>query len=334
MRMNQLNRRKSLYTKVKDLNQNEFESIVEELYDYQLKYNELYSVFVRSISKGDVRFKGLDSLVFLPIQFFKQYPVQSGKFTPDVIYRSSGTSKSTKSQHFIKDASLYLDNAVRYFEKVYGSLKSFIFIGLLPGYVERNDASLIAMVKRFIDETQDANSGFYLDQISSLNDHLCDLQQYGKQVCLFGVSHALLQFSKMYSADLPLMVMETGGMKGMDVEWTKSVLHDHLKAGFKVDTIHSEYGMTELLSQAYATENGIFRMSDTLKIQIRELTDPLCVLADGNQGIINCIDIINIDSCAFIETEDLGVAFGETFELRGRMDHAEIRGCNLLISDI
>jgi len=330
-----VNSREILKSRLERVGSQEFEELALDIFKYQFEENPVYRLFVETLKGKGFRPKNKQEIPFLPVSFFKSYRVISGDHMVSNVYRSSATTGSIRSEHHVVDNSLYLRTALKTFEKYYGSIKDWTICALLPGYLERGDSSLVSMAKYFIDKSMDSSSGFFLDEIDELLQVLKQCKGSGKQVLLLGVSFALLELADLELDLSHVIVMETGGMKGRGKEMPKKAFHELLKRGLGVTKIHSEYGMTELLSQGYSLGNGVFHPAGTMQVICKELTDPLSVVPFGKSGIINVIDLVNIDSCSFIETQDLGIvrANGD-FELLGRVDAAEIRGCNLLVSDI
>lgn len=326
-----------LKCKVKNINQYDLHEVIEELYHYQLFYNELYRKFVHTWRGKQYKIQSIDTIPFLPISFFKSHQITSSPTKNDfTIFRSSGTTSENRSQHYIQDIEFYLQNTKTIFEKQYGKLQDYIVLALLPGYQERNDSSLIAMTKFFIQESGHSISDFYLHKEYQLIDIISNAQCYNRKILLLGVSFALLQLVDQYKLrlDQNTIFMETGGMKGKGPEWTKDQLHAYFRKKTGLQAIHSEYGMTEMQSQSYG-ENKLFTINPYLTPVITNLLDPTENQPNGKAGILNFIDIANIDSCCFIATEDMGIKHHSSiFELLGRVDHAEIRGCNLLVSDL
>lgn len=325
--------RENLLEKIKNVSKKDFESISLEVFDYQYQLNSLYKEFCNCIKGEGFRPKSINEIPFLPVSFFKTHKIVSGNFDVNQIYKSSATTGSIQSKHYVYDNQLYLENALKTFEYYYGSVNDCIVLALLPGYIERGDSSLISMAKYFIDASARKESGFFLNEFEELL-HIIKKNPSSK-IVLLGVSFALQQLAEL-SPDLNnVIVMETGGMKGKGKKMPKKAFHVSLQNAFNVKEIHSEYGMTELLSQAYSLKDGIFKAAPTMKVICKDITDPFKTMDDQKSGVINVIDLINIDSCSFIETQDLGFTYANgDFELLGRVDAAEIRGCNLLISDI
>lgn len=271
----------------------------------------------------------------MPISFFKTQALQTGDWVAQTIFRSSGTTGSTTSQHLVRDVAFYERNARRGFEEAYGALSEYTTLALLPAYLERKDSSLVYMADYFIRQSADPQSGFFLNNYDDLAAVLRQYAAENKPTLLLGVSFALWDMAERYQLGFEeLIVMETGGMKGRRKELTRSELHAILAPAFRQKHIHSEYGMTELLSQAYSQGEGLFRPAPTMRVFTRDITDPLTLQKDGRTGVINIIDLANLDTISFIATDDLGRRYADgSFEVLGRLDAADVRGCNLLTLD-
>ncbi len=276
--------------------------------------------------------KKVDDIPYLPIAFFKTHEVLSSTTPPQIEFYSSGTTGMVQSKHLVTDVKLYEDSFNNAFRHFYGNIENTCLLALLPSYQEREGSSLIYMVDALLSQSKHPDSGYFLHNNESLFLKLQQLKLAKQKTILIGVTYALLDFVESFAMDFPeLTVMETGGMKGKRKEMVREELHQVLKAGFGVSTIHSEYGMTELLSQAYSTGEGIFKCPAWMKIVLRDTNDPLTLIKTHQTGGINVIDLANINSCSFIATQDLGRLFADgSFEVLGRFDHADIRGCNLL----
>jgi hypothetical protein len=275
----------------------------------------------------------ISKIPFLPIQFFKYHKIITGSFTPQHVFESSGTTIGSTSKHYIEDLDFYVKISTHIFKSFFGQLDDAIIIGLLPSYLERNNSSLVYMVNQFMNMSKNHNSGFYLDNIDLLAEKLKTLSNETSQIFLFGVTFALLELANMYDFDMKnLNILETGGMKGRGKELIREELHKKLKYSFQRSNVYSEYGMTELLSQAYLQKDGFFHSPPWMQVRIREIHDPFCYTKDGQIGVINVIDLANAHSCAFIETEDLGWQNDHGFKVSGRLDNSDVRGCNLLLS--
>jgi hypothetical protein len=314
------------------VNATNFEDIALKLFYFQYKNNHLYQSYANALCKVPAKVKSLGDIPFLPIRFFKNHPVNSGMWPVQMEFTSSSTTGTGVSRHQIPSVEFYLLNTVRIFEHFYGSIHSFHFLALLPSYAERTGSSLIAMIDHFVKQDESGQSGYFLRNDEVLLQKIQSLRDSNKKTILWGVSFALLDLAEKYEVDLSeCIVMETGGMKGRRKEWVRDELHAFLCARFNVPEIHSEYGMTELLSQAYSKGKGYFECPAWMKVVARDVNDPFDIVADGRTGALNVIDLANAHSCAFIETEDLGRLDGPQFETLGRMDNSDVRGCNLLV---
>ncbi|HUH45896.1 MAG TPA: hypothetical protein VLZ54_01980 [Arenibacter sp.] len=311
----------------------EFTAMALKLFDFQYHQNLVYREFCRHLRKNKSNVKQLEDIPFLPISFFKTKKVVCGSFTPDIVFTSSGTTGSEVSKHYVRDISLYEESYPTAFRQFYGPIGNYCILALLPSYLERDGSSLIYMADDLIKKSKHPDSGFYLDHLDHLYHTLIKLEATDTKVLLLGVSFALLDMAKKYRLDLKnTVIMETGGMKGRRKEMIREELHQILKTGFGVSHIHSEYGMTELLSQAYSQGNGRFKAPNWMKVLTRETEDPLTPQEPGKTGGINIIDLANVHSCAFIATQDLGKVYRDgSFEISGRFDDSDIRGCNLMV---
>lgn len=313
-------------------NNKEFEQKALETFKFQSKNCKVYADFI-SFLKVDVNtVKSITDIPFLPIQFFKSHKIVSNQNPIQQTFLSSGTG-GIQSQHFVTDVSLYEGSYRRGFEHFYGNIEDYIVLALLPSYLERNGSSLIYMVDDLIKKSKNKESGFFLENTQKMTKIIQKCSKKGKKLLILGVSYALLDLEEEHKFDLKdAIIMETGGMKGRRKEMIREELHEILCDGFGVNQIHSEYGMTELLSQAYSKGNGVFETPNWMKILVRDTEDALTLLPNGKTGGINVIDLANINSCSFIATQDLGKKLSEnTFEILGRFDNSDIRGCNLLI---
>jgi len=311
-------------------NEEEFSQIALEVFQYQYLTNQVYQQFCKAVGRTIETVKHLLHVPFLPIQFFKTHFICSGEFTPQAIFQSSGTTGSTTSRHLVKDLSIYEQSFLLSFEKFYGSPENLCVLGLLPSYLERKNSSLVYMVNDLIEKSGHPLSNFYLYDHLRLKQTIEELESKGEKTVLFGVSYALLDFAEAFPLQLKhTTIIETGGMKGRKKEMTKTELYAELKEAFSLTEIHSEYGMTELLSQAYA-RNGLYQTPPWMKVMLREETDPFSF--SEKSGGINVIDLANIHSCSFIATDDLGRLHANgSFEVLGRMDNSDIRGCSQLV---
>ena len=293
----------------------------------------VYQEFCDLLHTNVQKVKTLQQIPFLPIQFFKSHTVVSNNEAPQAIFTSSGTTGMTTSQHLVTDVSLYEESYRRGFSQFYGNIENYVVLALLPSYLEREGSSLIYMVEDLIQLSNQPESGFYLNNHDELIEKLIELDSQGQNVILIGVTYALLDLIEKRKFQLQnTIIMETGGMKGKRKEMIREELHQQLCAGFGVASIHSEYGMTELLSQAYSLGEGIFECPSWMQILIRDTEDALSYITNGKTGGINVIDLANRNSCAFIATQDLGKKYANgTFEVLGRFDNSDIRGCNLMV---
>lgn len=305
------------------------------MFRFQYEANPVYNKFCRHLKTDVQQVKSLQQIPFLPIQFFKTHDVVSNQGPVQVTFTSSGTTGAVTSKHLVTNTALYEDSYRKGFAQFYGNIQDYVVLALLPSYLDRQGSSLIYMVKDLIAMSGNKNSGFYLHNYKELQTKLIDLDNSGQNVLLIGVTYALLDLMELHRFQLKnTIIMETGGMKGKRKEMIREELHAQLCAGFDVAAIHSEYGMTELLSQAYSLGNGIFECPSWMQILIRETEDALTYVSNGKTGGINVIDLANSNSCAFIATQDLGKKNANgTFEVLGRFDNSDIRGCNLMVSE-
>ncbi|ASZ14931.1 acyl transferase [Chitinophaga pendula] len=316
------------------LQSGELEPAALELFDYQYQNNELYRAYVDALKIKPATVTNITAIPFLPIQFFKTHRIVCGNFEPELIFESSGTTQTVNSRHLVKKAALYTNSFMTAFEQFYGPISDYVILGLLPSYLERQHSSLVCMVQELIGRSNHADSGFYLYEHDKLAERLQALEAQQQKVLLIGVTFGLLDFAEKYTLTLPnTIVMETGGMKGRREEWTREQVHAFLQQQLGVPTIHAEYGMTELLSQAYACEQGRFRTPDWMKVLVRDENDPFQLYTQKAAGVINVIDLANVYSCAFIATEDIGRLHSDgSFEVLGRLDNSALRGCSLMVS--
>lgn len=318
--------------KVFSVNSTDFEKEAIELFRFQADYNPVYRDYIRALGRNANSIKKIEDIPFLPIRFFKSHAVQTTAFEPQQVFESSGTTGMVNSRHLVKDINLYEQSFIKGFEHVYGPVTEWCIIGLLPSYLERGHSSLIYMVDRLIHLSKRPKSGFYLHDYAGLSSTLKELESGAQNTLLIGVTYALLDLAEQFPQPLRhTVIMETGGMKGRRVEMIRPEVHAQLKEAFEIPSIHSEYGMTELLSQAYSTGDGIFRTPDWMKVLVRDDEDPLLINHVGS-GAINIIDLANIYSCAFLATDDVGRIYEDgSFEVLGRMDGSDLRGCSLLV---
>ena len=303
------------------------------LFHHQVRHNPIYRQYVELIGASAVVPQSLEEIPFLPIDLFRYHKVVTGEWTPEIVFVSSGTSTDIRSRHYMRSLDEYLSNARRAFEEQYGPLSNYRILALLPSYFDVPASSLIAMVHYFIRQTDDPLTGFYHQKIPELIEVL--RRPHEKPCILWSVSYALLDLidvlkGKPIHSDI--IVMETGGMKGRREEIPKEALHEMLRRHLGIRQVHSEYGMTELSSQAYAIEDGIFRPASTLRVLAGDINDPFLIRKSG-KGILHCVDLANAHSCAFIRTADIGEVFEDgRFRVMGRVDNALWRGCNLMYS--
>ena len=315
------------------LTQGEFDDIALTLFRIQYQNVGPYRTYCDLIGKTPEQVNNVNQIPFLPIEIFKTHKLLHEGIEFELKFFSSGTTGSTPSIHYIPDLQFYERCFTQGFTHIYGPLDQYVILALLPSYLERKGSSLVYMADRLIQKSDPVNGGFYLDQLEELRGLMHQLADAGKRIMLLGVSYALLDLAEMGPWNLPAntIIMETGGMKGTRTELTKKALHEILSSRFGLDNIHSEYGMTELMSQAYAPSKGTFKTPPWMRVVIRDPEDPMSLLSQRSGGI-NIIDLANIYSCAFIATQDLGtINQDESFSLLGRFDHSDIRGCNLLI---
>ncbi len=310
-----------------------FEQEALKVFRFQALNNDVYGRFIALLGIDIDSVKELKKIPFLPIEFFKSHDILSSKKPVEQVFTSSGTTGVVQSRHLVTDLNVYERSFTQGFSHFYGCIEDYVVLALLPGYLERKGSSLIYMVDDFIKKSHSKNSGFYLNELDSLSEMLIDLDAKGEKILLIGVTYALLDLLEKRKFQLNnTIVMETGGMKGKRKEMVRNELHEVLGSGFGISKVHSEYGMTELLSQAYSLGDGIFETPPWMKILIRDTEDPFHKLETGRTGGINVIDLANINSCAFIATQDLGrKAAGNKFEILGRFDNSDIRGCNLMV---
>ncbi|WP_299218862.1 acyl transferase [uncultured Aquimarina sp.] len=314
-------------------NDQDFEKAALRVFQHQYVNCTIYQRFCNLLGVTKSSIKNSRDIPFLPIEFFKQEKIVSSPSNIQQIFTSSGTTGSITSKHYVTNLNIYESSFRKGFQHFYGDIRDYTILALLPSYLEREGSSLVYMADKLIKESQEPKSGFYLDQTEKLVTMLKQLTKQGKKVLLIGVSFALLDLVENY--DIPLnkdtIIMETGGMKGRRKEMIREELHQVLKKGFGVSKIHSEYGMTELLSQAYSKGDGIFYCPPWMKVTIRDTEDALTPLPADKTGGVNIIDLANINSCSFIATQDLGkIHDTDSFEILGRFDHSDIRGCNLM----
>lgn len=310
-----------------------FEETALDVFRYQYNTNGIYRQFTDALHITPEDLKNLSDIPFLPVSFFKTHKVSTGDITgTTTVFESSTTTGLVPSRHYVPDISIYEASLIKGFEKFYGAAEQYAIIALLPSYLERGNSSLVYMAKVLMERGKHPASGFYLNEFENLHKVLMDLEKKGQRTLLIGVTFALLDFADAYPMQLNhTIVMETGGMKGRRQELTRNEVHEILKSQWGLKNVHSEYGMTELLSQAYSDANGRYRCTDTMKVLVRDINDPIDVQPTGT-GVLNVIDLANIYSCSFIATEDIGcIAQDGSFEVLGRLDNSALRGCNLMV---
>jgi phenylacetate-coenzyme A ligase PaaK-like adenylate-forming protein len=324
---------KSFAPSLEKINESNFEDIALRLFHFQSASNPVYKRYLECLNCNTASISRLSQIPFLPISFFKSQLIKSGEWQACAEFSSSGTTGSISSRHQVYDLDFYHSHSETIFKHFFGDLESFHFLALLPSYLEREGSSLIEMINYFITQSKSEHSGFYLRNHAELIEKLNTLKTDSRKVILWGVSFALLDLAEAYELDLShCIIIETGGMKGRRKEWIREELHTYLTKRFHVKVIHSEYGMTELMSQAYSLGSGYYQCPASMKVMIRNINDPFEALPVGKTGGINIIDLANFHSCAFIETQDLGSVKEEgCFEVLGRMDNSDVRGCNLLV---
>ena len=315
------------------INDQSFDDIALQLFRFQAKDNPVYSSYLQHLHVDPFSIQSISQIPFLPISFFKTHSVVTGKWNQETVFTSSGTTGVATSKHFVHSLAFYQQHSEKLFQEIFGPLTDYHILALLPSYLEREGSSLVYMVDYFIRKSDSVHSGFYLHNTDALLKKIDEIKNGDRKLLLLGVSFALLDLADKEQIDLKkCVIMETGGMKGRRKELTREELHTILKRQFNVDRIHSEYGMTELLSQGYSGGEGIFTSPRTMKIFAKDINDPFFSLDHEKTGIMNVVDLANIHSCAFIETQDLGRTFQNgNFEVLGRIDNSDIRGCNLLV---
>ncbi len=329
--------RAELLSRLADLTPEAFEATALDVFRYQAAGNPLYARYLKLLGKNPAAVSAISEIPFLPIALFKNYTIQTGDWSPQTVFTSSSTSGQQPSQHLVRDLDFYLKNTRRGFSQMYGDPAECCVLALLPAYLERSGSSLVAMADYFIRLSRYPQSGFFLHDLDKLRQTLADCREKNLPTLLLGVSFALLDFAEQYPMDLRgVTIMETGGMKGRRREMTRAELHQQLCTAFQVSGIHSEYGMTELFSQAYsqpaAGSEAVFQPSPLMRAYAREINDPFCRTFFGRSGVLLLADLANLDTCSFLATEDVGKCYADgTFEVLGRLDVAEMRGCNLML---
>jgi hypothetical protein len=309
-----------------------FEQTAMHVFHYQLKNSSVYNKFYQLLPMKRHGVSNILQIPFLPVSFFKTHNVSSFDGKEEVVFQSSGTSGMSSSKHFVKSLALYEQSFMQCFRQFYGEPSNYAFLCLLPSYLERQGSSLVYMAQKLIEQSSNADSGFFLESHGRLSNILSQRERSNLPTFLLGVTFALLDFAADAKLNLKnTIVMETGGMKGRREELTRAQVHELLKESFQVSTIHSEYGMTELLSQAYSKANGLFKCPPWMKVLVRDEDDPFNIKLTGS-GLLCIIDLANTYSCSFIETADVGKVYADgSFEVLGRMDNSDLRGCSLLV---
>ncbi len=324
---------KSLNFNLYTVNAANFDNIALRLFHFQAANNLVYRDYLKHLGVDPSHIKTVSAIPFLPISFFKSQTIKTGKWENAMVFQSSSTTGTIPSKHVVKDLSNYLNHAKHCFEFFFGPVSGYHFFALLPSYLERNNSSLVVMMDYFIRQSGSPFSGFYLSDLDKLKaDIALAKKDESKKVIVWGVSFALLELAENTPPDLSdCLVFETGGMKGRRAEITRHELHDALKQAFNVSAIYSEYGMTELFSQAYTRGSSAFYTPPWMKVMIREVGDPFTQVKEGKPGGINIIDLANVDTIGFVETEDSGLFVASGFQVHGRLDNTDIRGCNLMV---
>lgn len=333
--MNKNKTYQELCSQIQNVNQTTFDETALAVFRYQAENNVLYQQFIKLLGISPSSVTTVQAIPFLPISFFKHHIIKTANWQTATIFKSSGTTLQFPAQHHIRSLDWYRQLSIATFEAKYGSLKDYVILGLLPSYLEQGASSLVYMVEQFIQYSDQEESGFFLHDFEQLAQTLQHCEKQQKKILLIGVTYALLDFAAAHPMPLQhTLIMETGGMKGRRKEMTKAAIHQVLKDAFQLPHIHSEYGMTELLSQGYSSGEGLFDAAPTMQVLIREATDPFHYMPFGKSGGINVIDLANIDTCSFIATDDLGRGHANgQFEVLGRLSAADLRGCNLLIGE-
>ena len=330
--------RSDLLSGLAELDAGNFEATALAIFRYQAVENPVYARFLRLLGRSPAGVRRMADIPFLPVSLFKSHDVRSGAWEPEAVFTSSGTTGQTPSRHTVRSLALYLENARRGFARFYGDPAGWCWLALLPSYLERGGSSLVAMADFFIRQSHFPESGFFLHDLERLSRVLQECRAKNTPTVLLGVSFALLDFAEQFPADLTgVVIMETGGMKGRRREITRAEMHAVLKRAFRVAGVHSEYGMTELFSQAYCRPAGagapvVFEPALTMRALTMEINDPFCPGLPGRAGVLHMIDLANLDTCSFVSTEDIGKVYADgRFEILGRLDAAELRGCNLMV---
>ena len=327
-----MDQERKIREKLREFDGRNFDELAMDIFHWQAAHNPVYSRYLAllGLNSGDIG--SPDEIPFLPVSAFRTHRVVSGKRKTECIFESSSTGAGIPGKHHVSDLSLYKTSVLRTFKKFYGDPERYQIFPLLPSYLERGNASLVYMVKILMDAGKQKELNFYLHNYGQLAEDLQKQQSSERKILIIGVTFALLRFAKEFPMELSdAIVMETGGMKGRGRELTREEVHERLKSAFALKSVHSEYGMTEMLSQAYSAGEGLFEPAPTMKVSIRDMQDPFELKSAGQTGVIRMIDLANLYSCSFLETADLGKLHPDGhFEVLGRMDHSEVRGCNLM----
>ncbi|MCB9000180.1 MAG: acyl transferase [Bacteroidales bacterium] len=314
-------------------NELQFQKLALDIFHYQSENVAVYKEFISHLNIDPSKITNYQDIPFIPVELFKSREIIAAGKKPEIIFESSTTTGSVPARHFVADKGIYEESFLKGFKKFYGDPADICILALLPSYLERSGSSLVYMAEKLISASEHAESGFYLSDHDKLLSVLKELKKKGQKTLLLGVSFALIELAEKFDVDLDgIIIMETGGMKGRRKEMVREDLHNFLKERFHVKDIHSEYGMTELLSQAYSSGDGIYRCVPWMKVMIRDSYDPFQMVTDGNTGNINIIDLANFYSCSFIAASDMGrMRHDGSFEVLGRTDNSDIRGCNLMV---
>lgn len=325
--------RASLLHRIEHISSTGFEMLALDVFQYQAAYNPLYARFLDLLGKKPSAIGSIREIPFLPISFFKSYEIKTGSWTPEAEFTSSTTTGQIPSRHLVRELGMYLEHTRKGFAAHFTNPADYCILALLPSYLERSGSSLVAMAQDWIARSKHPESGFFLHDYASLRARILQCQKKRIPTLLLGVSYALLDFAEAYPMDLEgVLVMETGGMKGKRKELTRNELHEVLCRAFQLRQIYSEYGMTELFSQAYLKSGNFFAPAPTMRARTSEVNDPFSRAAMGKTGVLEFVDLANLDTISFISTEDLGKVYENgMFEVIGRLDAAEHRGCNLMV---
>ena len=315
------------------LDKSQFNDFAMQVFQNQSQSCEVYSRYLSFLQVDASKIIHLEEIPYLPIEFFKQFEVKTNSFKEELVFESSSATGKGISRHFVKSSDLYKQAFKASFDLAFGPHTNYCHLALLPSYLERQNSSLVYQVNGFIEDTKHLGSSFYLHQVNALVEHLKENEAAALPTLLWGVSFALLDFIEQFQIPLKhTIVLETGGMKGRRKEITREEMHSHLKQAFSISSVAGEYGMTELMSQAYAVKDGLYTAPNWMRVSAREINDPLSKPIVNKHGALNIIDLANLHSCSFIASSDLGKVYSDgTFEVLGRIDHSDTRGCNLLV---